>query len=150
MGEAFAFEGAEDFADVIIELAGTTVVEIADLADAPRIDDGTWHHLAMTVDLGTSTMNLYVDGLLADTQNFSTGAVAFPGFNNFEIGRLGRSATKVDGYTGLVDDVQVYNTALSASDVAFLAANPGVAVPEPTAFALAGLGLLSLFRRRRA
>lgn len=116
------------------------------------IHDGNWHHLAMTVDLTSSTMNLYVDGVLTNTQDMTGGAVLFPVFNNFEVGRLGRTGGSgpTDAYGGLVDDVQIYNTALSASDIGFLFANPGTAVPEPSVIALAGFGLLSLAYRRRA
>ncbi|MES2571420.1 MAG: LamG domain-containing protein [Verrucomicrobiota bacterium] len=114
------------------------------------INDGAWHHLVMTIDLSPGILHLYVNGALANTQNFSANAVLFPVFNNFEIGRLGRQGTQVDAFGGLVDDLQVYNTALSAEDVGFLFANPGMAVPEPGSFALVGLGLLPLVRRRRA
>jgi hypothetical protein len=92
-----------------------------------------------------------VDGVLTSTQDFSTGALLFPGFNNFEIGRLGRQGTPVDPFGGLVDDVQVYNHAFTQNQVNYLFANPGETVPEPSALVLAGLGLLSLgYRRRRA
>jgi MYXO-CTERM domain-containing protein len=111
------------------------------------VNDGVWHNLVMTVNLSTANLSLYVDGVLANTQTMASPS--FPSFNNFEIGRLGRSAP-TDPYQGLIDDVQVYDQALSLSDVQFLFANPGTSVPEPGAFALAGLGLLSLVRRRRA
>jgi hypothetical protein len=110
------------------------------------VNDGAWHNLVMTVNLSSSSLSLYVDGVLANTQTMATAA--FPSFNNFEIGRLGRSAP-TDPYQGLLDDVQVYDEALSQSQVQFLFANPGTAIPEPGALALAGLGLLSLTFRRR-
>jgi hypothetical protein len=110
------------------------------------VNDGGWHHLVMTVDLAAATLALYVDGVLANTQTM--GTAAFPTFNNFEIGRLGRSSP-VDPYQGLVDDVQVYDHALSLGEVQYLFANPGVAVPEPSVLAFAGLGMLPVFRRKR-
>ncbi len=112
--------------------------------------DGTWHHIAMTADTGTLTINLYVDGVFRSTGAIVPGSSGnFPLLNNFEIGRLGRSAP-TDGYQGLVDDVQVYDHALSAGEIAFIFANPGQAVPEPGSLALVGLGALTLIRRKRA
>jgi len=110
------------------------------------VNNNAWHHLAMTVDISASKLSLYVDGVLANTQTMAIGSL--PSFNNFEIGRLGRPAP-VDPYQGLVDDVQVYDQDLTLSEVQYLFANPGLAVPEPGAFALAGVGLLSLAGRKR-
>jgi MYXO-CTERM domain-containing protein len=118
--------------------------------DSNVVIDDQWHHIAMTADASTLTINLYVDGVFAATDSISPGSSGnFPILNNFEIGRLGRSSP-VDGYAGLVDDVQVYDEALSDSEVSYLFANPGQAVPEPGSLALAGLGFLTLVRRRRA
>ena len=118
---------------------------------APTVNNGAWHHLVMTIDLSAASnqLSLYVDGSLANSQTLGGALLGFPTLNNFEIGRLGRSAP-TDYFGGLIDDVQVYDTALSATEVSFLFANPGSPVPEPGALALAGLGLLSLVHRRRA
>ncbi|MES2659065.1 MAG: LamG domain-containing protein [Verrucomicrobiota bacterium] len=118
---------------------------------APTVNDGSWHQLVMTIDLAAASnqLSLYVDGTLANSQTLAGAFLAFPTLNNFEIGRLGRSAP-TDYFGGLIDDVQVYDTALSAGEVSYLFNNPGVAVPEPRALALAAFGLLSLARRRRA
>lgn len=116
------------------------------------VNDGTWHNVVMTIDLSYMALFLYVNGTLANAQSLAA-APAFPSFNTFEIGRLGRAGTPVDGFEGLIDDVQVYDTALSEEQVLFLFNNPGVAVPEPGAFALAAVGLGFLYfvsRRRRA
>jgi hypothetical protein len=117
-----------------------------------RVNDGSWHNVVMTIDLSFSVLFLYVDGPLANAQSLA-GASTFPRFNNFESGRLGRAGTPADGFQGLVDDVQIYDVALTEQQVLFLFENPGVAVPEPGALALAGLGLGFLWfasRRKRA
>ncbi|RYD24413.1 MAG: LamG domain-containing protein [Verrucomicrobiaceae bacterium] len=132
--------------------AGATIPQQTGVFSSPTvIHDGTWHHLALTVDLSTATMVLYVDGVASATQNFAAATVLFPVFNNFEIGRLGRTGGSgpTDAFGGLIDDVQVYNTALTAGEVQYLYSNPGKAVPEPGVFGLAGLGLLALTFRRR-
>jgi hypothetical protein len=94
------------------------------------VNDGAWHHLVMTVDLSTATLALYVDGVLANSQTM--GVPAFPTFNNFEIGRLGRSSP-VDPFEGLIDDVQIYSRALTLDEVRYLHANPGLGVSRPAA-----------------
>ncbi|GAA5481418.1 LamG-like jellyroll fold domain-containing protein [Haloferula sargassicola] len=86
------------------------------------VNDGNWHHLAITVDLSTALLSLYVDGVLANTQTM--GTADFPTFNNFEIGRLGRSSP-VDPFQGLIDDVQVYDQALTEEQVGYLHDHPG-------------------------
>jgi Concanavalin A-like lectin/glucanases superfamily/Bacterial TSP3 repeat len=91
------------------------------------IHDGNWHHLVVTMDLSPGILNFYVDGVLVNTQNFSAATVAFPVFNNFEIGRLGRQGTQVDPYGGLVDDVQIYNHVLTPTQISYLKDHPGEA-----------------------
>ncbi len=112
-----------------------------------KVNDGEWNHLVMTVDLTSSLMTLYVNGAVANTQ----AATVIPAFAQFEVGRLGRlTQTKVDPFQGLIDDVQVYSHALTLGEVQYLYANPGMAIPEPGALALAGLGALPVMRRRRS
>lgn len=92
------------------------------------VNTDTWHHVAMTLDLVTHTIRLYVDGIQTGENN-AVAALAFPAFNNFEVGRLGRKVP-TDAYQGLVDDVQVYNEALSPARIAALFAMPGVSADE--------------------
>lgn len=112
------------------------------------VNDGEWHHLAMTVDPTASLISLYVDGVFASSTTL--GVADLPDYNVFEIGRLGRGGSKVDPFQGLIDDVQVYDQVLAPEQIQFLFANPGQAIPEPSALALTGLGFLALIRRKRA
>ena len=100
-----------------------TNTNIGDLGGGPVITNGSFHHIAVSIDTTTSTGKFYVDGLLADSDSGAFYA-ALPTLNNLEIGRLGRSAP-TDGLAGSVDDLQIYSNALNLREVASLFANPG-------------------------
>ena len=77
--------------------------------------NGTWHHLAGTYD--GSQVKLYVDGVLEDTEDF-VGSIETDTTHLYigeEIERTYRY------YDGVIDDVRIYNRALSAHEVAQLA-----------------------------
>jgi hypothetical protein len=80
---------------------------------------GAWHHLAVVYDksqAGNSEVTLYIDGLLqAPTQNLYTANNT----NNFGSNPLylfSRSGTQ-EFNAGLIDDLRLYNRALSASEI---------------------------------
>lgn len=112
------------------------------------INNGAFHHLALTVNLASATGSFYVDGNLISTETNALKFGAFPTLNNLEVGRLGRSSP-TDPIDGLVDDLQIYDRALSATEINSLFANPGSVVPEPSAIALAGVGIALASLRRR-
>lgn len=87
-----------------------------------------WVHVAGTFEPGDS-MRLYINGVI---DREITGAAvpasidAIPG-TPFTIGRLNNSTQH--SFTGAIDDVQLYNHALSLEEIQYLFSNPGDAIP---------------------
>lgn len=112
------------------------------------VTDGGWHHLVGTYDGDSGDEILYVDGTPV-----AWGTVAYSSINSqpWMIGGAQMDASYGGGFTtfsGDIDDVQIYDSALSASAVAFLYANPGITAPEPATLSLLALGGLAMLRRR--
>ncbi len=88
-----------------------------------------WHHVAVTVDAASSNIVLYVNGEQAAA---ATNAVARP-FTTVNLAR--REATAANYLDGAVDEVRIYNRALSQVEVQELAGwvvtGPPVIVQQP-------------------
>ena len=99
----------------------------------------TWMHFAV-VFRASNSVKLYVNGdLVVD----DPGALsAMNGVNNaaFQVGNRGNNIAS--SWNGLLDEVYVFDHALSDAQVAAL-------VPEPSALVLAAAGLLLAFHARR-
>ncbi|MDZ7617665.1 MAG: LamG domain-containing protein, partial [Patescibacteria group bacterium] len=81
-------------------------------AAAPTIYDGQWHHVAATYDSATQTKRLYFDGVeigggMTLASDLNVGAA------NFRIG----STNNAEYFNGLLDEVGVWQAALTASRV---------------------------------
>jgi prepilin-type N-terminal cleavage/methylation domain-containing protein len=74
-------------------------------------DDGNWHFVAGTYD--GAVINRYVDGVLLGQTTYS-GAIGNAG-GNLDIGSY---AGQGPPYIGPIDDVRIYNRALSAAQIA--------------------------------
>ncbi len=78
-----------------------------------------WHHFAAVFDDGNNTFKLYIDGALAASTT-NTSSISYAGLGaNTVIGRQGNSGTNHD-FTGIIDDVRVYNYVLSDTEIATL------------------------------
>lgn len=97
--------------------AGATFREV--FTDGLGIQAGSWQHIAATFDDTANEVLLYLDGSLVHTGviNFSPTAV------NADL-TIGRSP---DGefWNGLLDDVRIYDSVLSAADISDLASGGG-------------------------
>ena len=113
------------------------------------INDGEFHHLALTINVASNTGSFYVNGNLIDVEISATKFGALPILNNFEVGRLGRS-TPVDPIDGVVDDLQIYDVALGANAITALYSTPGLVIPEPSAVVSMAFGVALVTLRRRA
>ncbi len=74
-----------------------------------------WHHYAYTFDDTANTQVLYVDGTAVKTTSY-TNSISYTGGAGTRIGMEGQGNTS-NNFNGLIDEVRVYNRALSAAEV---------------------------------
>jgi hypothetical protein len=90
------------------------------------VNDGQWHHVAGVYDGATGIQTLYVDGV---QDNSSSGAPHAIPTNDLDI----FISMNKDGYyiDGGVDDLRIYNRALSADEIAALYNIPYLQAHDP-------------------
>jgi hypothetical protein len=90
---------------------GSVYAELDVSITAGDYTDGNWHHIVATYD--GSVKKIYSDGVLIGSANAS-GAIGATGTATAYIGSLGNSS---EFFNGLIDEVRLYNRALSNSEV---------------------------------
>ncbi len=113
--------------------------------------DETWHHIAFTFDgdAAASTLKLYVDGLEDTSVNIiydDNITSIFDSTSNIGIGCDYSSGSPYRFFNGMIDDVQIYDYALPASEIQDVMA--GNVVPEPMTLLLLGLGAVMIRKNR--
>ncbi len=74
----------------------------------PTIQVGRWYHVVLTYD---GTMKFYVDGTLYGSDTFTLVHDTVTPL------QIGRSATYGNYFSGIVDEVRIYNRALSEEEI---------------------------------
>ncbi|MEO5713645.1 MAG: glycoside hydrolase domain-containing protein [Luteolibacter sp.] len=93
-----------------------------------NIANTAWHHLAVIFEAGGRTV--YIDGVSAGS---NTTAVAFSAgqpITRFAVGAFLRSNQIVDDFNGDVDDLQIYDGALTDTEALRIYQNPGLTLND--------------------
>ena len=96
--------------DLYADGAGTTGVY-----SSVAVNDGKWHFGAVVYDRSANLLRLYVDGTANNT--VALGSTTLTDTANLEIGRALLGGTPRDYFNGSIDDVRIYNRALSATEI---------------------------------
>ena len=131
---------------------GYTAVNTNIITGSP-LTVGDWYYVAgsYTAIPGVSVTwtnyfaNLTTGGPLVTSGPFTNSGGTYPIGAALQFGIGGRYDGQ-EAFPGLIDEVNLYSTALSGTDIQ---TNFNALIPEPSTFALFSLGLLSILRRRR-
>ncbi len=130
--------GANGAVDIYIRQSGTVLVDHPKTTAQPY--DGSWHHILFVQTeqpAGDSTRQVYIDGNLDGIAMVNRVAGAVYNYNTTSIGGILR-ATPSAWVTGMIDEVALWNRALTVAEIADLYTNglPSLAPPlEPLAIA---------------
>ena len=82
-------------------------------AAAGAVTDGAWHYVAAVYDRDLDMQYLYVDGKQVDSDDPNISGDV----NNTTAFRIGMSSATSEAFSGLIDEVKVYNSALTADEI---------------------------------
>lgn len=106
---------------------GVSVGDNGSVFSADPINDGQWHHVAMSRDVTSGNVKIYVDGSLDTSINLEGGSKT----SQFRlIGALsdvmgdGTTFEGANFFNGQLDDVQIYNVVIDPAVVAAIALPP--------------------------
>jgi hypothetical protein len=112
--------GNSDLRFFLENINGNTFYTSYDVGD---FNDHSWHHVAGVWRYGSQgpILQLYVDGILRQTNSANAGT-DIPGFTNLRFGRETPNSNIDDfEFRGRMDEIRIFNTALSSSEIAGLA-----------------------------
>jgi hypothetical protein len=92
-----------------------------DAAHGGVISIGDWHHVAYTIDAAAGAADIYLDGVLGATWTFTGTPLLMSPTQELRIG----NCSGTEYMNGMIDEVRIYNRALSPGEVAGLVGRPG-------------------------
>lgn len=118
----FSFTGGEkdqivtfNVNNFFFQVATAAGFQTYELVNPTDVADSTWHHLAITVDQATTTARYYVDGV--EVVTFGSVNAYFDDFGFIEAFHLGRDWTTSNYFNGSLDEVRIWNYALSEDEI---------------------------------
>lgn len=104
--------------DILISANGTSWAKIV---TAPaNFSAGSWYNVAVTVSSSTNTVVAYVNGVQIGSYSLGTSITAFNGMNLY----AGTHLPNGEMMNGSIDDMRVYNRALSSTEIQAIYTNP--------------------------
>ena len=118
--------GSRIFSYLKTEVVGPNAVLVS---GGPRLDDGEWHHLGVVYD--GAALHVYVDGGIAHHNQSPISGTPVTDTDPFEIGN-NQAIPSIEGFVGRIDDVELYNYALTAENLKYLASSRvSLVIPLP-------------------
>lgn len=113
--------------------SGSSCCTDFDWSPSPSLSANTWYNIAVAIDGTHHTLTWYQNGISKTTQDTTGSSLGAEIPADLT---LGASYDGNDEFLqGLLDDVRIYNTALTSDQIADIAAGnsgPGIATPTPT------------------
>jgi uncharacterized repeat protein (TIGR01451 family) len=96
---------------------------VTNVLSGSSVNVGEWHHVAGKFDNTTGTQTLYIDGELISTvtnaawigETIEADSSLWNG--KFEVGRLSRTGSSIQHFSGSIDEVRVFDVALTDSQI---------------------------------
>ncbi len=104
-------------------------LDVTALSSSTIVDDGSWHHIAVTYDSDSSERIIYIDG--EDSGSDTPSGLLNVHIESFVIGGRLNSSYDHRGWDGRVDDVRLHDRILSPGEIRLLAHLYKAWQPEP-------------------
>lgn len=83
-----------------------------------KLSNGNWYHIVGIFDHTAGDTKIYLDGSLEDSSGF--GSSSAPGLTDMQVGTSDTGGAGSVFFDGRIDDVRVYNKALTATEISNL------------------------------
>ena len=103
------------FGHIVYVNSGTLFFQIKGTSNTSSVSatglmDGNWHHVV--AQRNSNITQLYIDGNLLGSESLVTGNIT-----NTETLRIGASSATTNEFDGKIDEVRIFNRALTESDI---------------------------------